>query len=182
MAKEEKNPARQPAQPERPEKSDSLKAFFNLQGDYARSLRQVEDDAQRRIEEALRECTDTLSKLEDDYRRKVEDAHTNYLTAERAAAATAGSSADMQPYRDYRRTVLDLESQIQQQAEEARRRYLKIWQEVSEETDKAQDKVHSDFLGRVQKAWRELNIDQLDRPTLRTLTQVACSFQVPGSF
>lgn len=138
---------------------DLMATLRKLHQEHCNSLRELTSQQERTIEDALQSCMTDMSNIEADAGTEVRKSSEAFAAADREAPQAGSVGAH---YWDHQKRLTELTNSARERADAARKSYLEAWKAAEKTHCDALDKARRDYIAKVQEAWKNANIDDLD--------------------
>jgi hypothetical protein len=138
---------------------DLMGTLRKLHQEHCNSLRELTTQQERNIEAALQSCMAELSNIEAEAANEVRKSADAFAAADRETPqpGVVGSH-----YWDHQKRLTEVTNGARERADAARKAYLDAWRTAEQAHRDSMDKARRDYIARVQDAWKNANVDDLD--------------------
>ena len=149
-----------------------LQQFLDAWRDYGRSIQGARQDAWLRSQEASRDHVTQLQQIQMDAQRGHQEAYREYL---RSIQESPAGEDLRHRNREARDSLQDAARKVQQTGQrdwdEAQRSYRESGQQLQDELRRLIEDAWRGYVRALQKAWSELNVDQIEADELATIAK-----------
>ena len=149
-------------------KEPLVERLRTLHQEYARALRDVCTDEDRKLEDVFRSVTAEMTGIENEATESMRKASEEFRKSDEftAQGGTPGAA-----YWDCQKRMSELTADARKRADAARTQYLENWKNVANEFAGVREKAARDFLGKVHEAWRNTDMASEDAATVEALVR-----------